>query len=162
MLKVACQVSGGLMTFHPINLLAEGGLCVPFAQAAAPSHPAANLQSTPAPSSQPGSTQLPAPSGLQFSFQTSNSWQGDGGITYYQHDLRLQNIGSSSIPAARMVIQDGSAVTQCWNVEDGHSGGQRCWSFPAWLQQNGGLKPGDSLAFGGIFKGIARPQIAIT
>ena len=59
------------------------------------------------------------------------------------------------------MVHNGAAVTQCWNVEDGQSGAERCWGFPGWLLHNGGLQPGDSLGFGGIFKGDAQPAVSV-
>ncbi len=104
---------------------------------------------------------LQCPAGLDLSFTTANSWQGDGGHTFYQHDFSLRNTGSETIRLATLMVHNGNAVTQCWNVEDGQSGGQRCWGFPAWLQQNGGLKAGEVLGFGGIFKGDRNPAISV-
>lgn len=81
-----------------------------------------------------------------------SSWSDSTGAILSQIDYTLINTSTTTALCTLGLAQPGS-INQIWNVTNTGTvnSGYAVFTLPSWVTQSGGIAPGGSTSFGGIF-----------
>lgn len=153
------------ITPNPTNFL--GGVPAPVPVPTPAPVPAPTPTPVPTPSPAPSPVPAPVPTpvptppaqqgAISVAMTKSSSWKDGTGLVFTQYNVVFTNKAATTVKNIGFTI-DGVSVTQSFSIT--MSGLN--FSFPSWLVQNGGLKPGQTLSWGYTCKGTTAGSVNVS